>query len=64
MNNSLSIQGFRDNKKEAVAPVISIGSVINLNKKVMEKISKTETKKNLPQFYTKPIFKTKKYDFL
>src|SRR5689334_2653417 len=44
-----------------LAPVIPMRSAPKENDKPGRKVSKLKEDVNLPQFYTKPIFRTKKY---
>jgi hypothetical protein len=64
MSNSLSLQNFEDITTSALAPVIPMRSVPSENDKQIRKVSKVKGEKEVPLFYTKPIFKTKKYDLL
>jgi len=47
-----------------LAPVIPLRSATKENSKPGKKVSKLEEDLDLPLFYTKPIFRTKKYDLL
>jgi hypothetical protein len=51
-------------QKTALAPVIHLRPAPKENGKPSRKVSKTKEDLNVPLFYTKPIFKTKKYDLL
>lgn len=64
MNSSLPIQRYREANLKGFAPIVSIRPVIKPSVREKEKLQKTEIKKDIPHFYTKPIFKAKKHDFL
>jgi hypothetical protein len=49
---------------KTLAPVISLRSAPKENSRPGRKVSKLKEDLNLPMFYTKPIFRTKKYDLL
>jgi hypothetical protein len=64
-NKSASLQYTRDFTVARLAPVISLKP---LSKEVINKpkrrVSKPKMENELPQFYNKPIYKSKKYDLL
>lgn len=64
MNNSLHIQSLRSIRKGRFVPVVPLWHAGKLVKKKNQKVSLEGVKKELPHFYTKPIFKAKKHDFL
>jgi hypothetical protein len=64
MSNSLSLQSHEELTTNILAPVIPMRSVPSENHKQKRKVSNAEREKKTPLFYTKPIFKTKKYDLL
>jgi hypothetical protein len=64
MSNSQSLQNFEDITRNALAPVVPMRSVPSENNKQLRKVSKVKPEKREPLFYTKPIFKSKKYDLL
>jgi len=67
MSNRLLLQSPGEITIRALAPVIPIRSVSSENYKQTRKVSKVKLEKKekgTPLFYTKPIFKTKKYDLL
>jgi hypothetical protein len=64
MSNSLSLQHFEDITRNALAPVIPMRPVPSENHKQKRKVSKVKREEEMPLFYTKPIFKSKKYDLL
>jgi len=47
-----------------LAPVIPLRSAHKENGRPVRKVSKLKEDSDLPLFYTRPIFKTKKYDLL
>ena len=63
-NNSVSLQYSHDFATPKLAPVISLKPISKAIIKPKRKISKAKTENELPQFYTKPIYKSKKYDLL
>jgi hypothetical protein len=64
-NKSASLQYTHDLTVARLAPVISLKP---LSKEVISKpkrrVLKPKTENELPQFYNKPIYKSKKYDLL
>ncbi|MER3499051.1 MAG: hypothetical protein C4308_10675 [Chitinophagaceae bacterium] len=64
MNNSLQRRNREEEVKTTLAPVIPLRSVRVEEKRESRKVSREEKEERLPLFYTKPIFKTKKYDLL
>jgi hypothetical protein len=64
MKEGLLLQNMADTIIKTQAPVISIRSVIKENSKQREETSKMKVEKKMPLFYTGPIFKSKKHDFL
>lgn len=64
MSNYLSIERLDDITVKAAAPVIPIWPVTRENSKCRKRVSKKKAEKKIPLFYTAPIFKSKKHDFL
>jgi hypothetical protein len=64
-NKSAPLQYTHDFAVPRLAPVISLKpiskEIINRPKR---KVSKPKIENELPQFYNKPIYKSKKYDLL
>jgi hypothetical protein len=58
------MQDFEDVRPRSLAPVISIRSAQPETENKKTRISRKSREDKAPLFYTKPIFKTKKYDFL
>jgi len=63
-NNSAPLQYSHDFTTPRLAPVISLKPISKAIVKPKRKISKQKPENELPQFYTKPIYKSKKYDLL
>jgi hypothetical protein len=63
-NNSAPLQYSNDFTTPKLAPVISLKPISKAVIKPKRKVSKPKTENELPQFYTKPIYKSKKYDLL
>ena len=63
-NKSASLQYRRDFAVARLAPVISLKPISKEIIKPKRKVSKPKTENELPQFYNKPIYKSKKYDLL
>ena len=63
-NKSASLQYTHDFTVPRLAPVISLKPISKEVIKPKRKISKPKTEAELPQFYDKPIYKSKKYDLL
>jgi hypothetical protein len=63
-NNSAPLQYSHDFASPRLAPVISLKPISKAVIKPKRKVSKPKTENELPQFYTKPIYKPKKYDLL
>lgn len=64
MNASRQGQIRLDSEIKLLAPVIPISPVKIAPEKQVENIRRQATKNEIPQFYTQPIFKARKYDFL
>jgi hypothetical protein len=64
MTSSLPRQQQENFEARKLAPLIPLRSAPKENRKPRRKVSKQEEDLNAPSFYTKPIFKTKKYDLL
>jgi len=62
MSNNLSIERLHD--ITGAAPVIPIWHVTRKNGKRRKRVSKKKAEKKIPLFYTAPIFKPRKHDFL
>jgi hypothetical protein len=63
-NNSSPLQYSHEFTAPRLAPVISLKPISKAIIKPKRRISKPKTENELPQFYTKPIYKPKKYDLL
>lgn len=66
-NKSAPLQYTHDFTVPRLAPVISLKPVPKEIIKPKRKVSKSKTdkeEKNLPEFYNKPIYRSKKYDLL
>jgi len=67
-NKSAPLQYTHDFTVPRLAPVISLKPISKeINKEIIRpkrKVSKPKTESQLPQFYDKPIYKSKKYDLL
>jgi hypothetical protein len=64
MNNSVPIQRLEDITIRPLAPIIPMKSVPKENNTQKRRILKTKTEKKTPEFYDKPIYRSKKYDLL
>lgn len=64
MNNTLLLKEPEDITAKLIAPIIPIWSVTRKNVIQKEKEKVVKEKKKIPLFYTAPIFKSKKHDFL
>jgi hypothetical protein len=64
MNNRLPVQDFESVGARKPAPVIHLRSSASENQVEKRNSDGKKTEKKIPLFYTKPIFKTKKYDLL
>ncbi len=64
MNNTLSPKEPENTLAKLMAPVIPIWPVTRKNTSQKEQIVKEKMEKKIPLFYTAPIFKSKKHDFL
>lgn len=64
MSNYLSIERLDDITAKAAASVIPIWPVTRKNGKRRKRVSKKKAEKKIPLFYTAPIFKPRKHDFL
>jgi hypothetical protein len=64
MNKSASLQYTHDFTVPRLAPVISLKPVPKEIIKPKKRVLKPKTENELPQFYDKPIYKSKKYDLL
>jgi hypothetical protein len=64
MSSGLLLRDREDVTTKALAPVISIQSAIKEPCKQKEEAPKMKAEKKTPLFYAKPIFKSKKHDFL
>jgi hypothetical protein len=64
MNSSLPIQRYPEVNVKGLANIVPIRPVIKPSVIEKEKLQKTGIIKEVPHFYTKPIFKAKKHDFL
>jgi len=65
MKQNASSTTTRRNRKRAQAPAISIRYTRHIKKESSEhhgKVSNDKTNKELPLYYTEPIFKAKKHD--
>jgi hypothetical protein len=63
MSHSLRLERFPDSERN-LAPVVSISTIRKAIPKKKKYVPKEAAKKELPPFYTEPIFKAKKHDFL
>ena len=64
-NKSAPLQYTHDFTVPRLAPVISLKPISKETiNKPKRKVSKSKTENELPQFYNKPIYKSKKYDLL
>jgi len=63
MNNSVSIK-IKDITVKQLAPVIPLRSLPKDEARQKRKVSLVKTENNQAGFYTKPIYKSKKYDLL
>ena len=63
-NNSAPLQYSHDFTAPRLAPVISLKPISKVAPKPKRKVSKPKAENELPEFYTKPIYKPKKYDLL
>jgi hypothetical protein len=63
MNNKLPTAKLEDITTNTLVSAIAIRSVPNENNKHKRRVSNVKLEDETP-FYTKPIFKTKKYDLL
>ena len=61
---NLPIERFDENKRRTPALIIPISSIKTPIEKKRETVTRDAVKKELPKFYTEPIFKARKYDFL
>ena len=64
MNNTLSLKEPDNTPANLIAPVIPIWAVTRKNTRQKEPIVMEKMEKKIPLFYTAPIFKSKKHDFL
>jgi hypothetical protein len=64
MINNAPLQYSHDFTTPRLAPVISLKPISKTITKSKRKVSKQKEENELPQFYTKPIYKSKKYDLL
>lgn len=64
MNNGLLLRDREDTTTKALARIISMQPIIKKNYTQKEETSKMKAEKKIPLFYTAPIFKPKKHDFL
>lgn len=64
MSNQLLLPKYADTTYKPPALVIPIRNYIKKNDMQEETFSKKTKEKEQPFFYTKPIFKANKYDFL
>ena len=64
MTTNLSGQIRLDSEIKPLAPIIPISPARVAPEKQAEKICPQAIKNEIPLFYTQPIFKAKKYDFL
>lgn len=62
MNNNLSPQEIEDMRDKLMAPVISLWEVNTKDTRQKKIVAKGKMKITL--FYTSPIFKSRKHDFL
>jgi len=63
-NNSAPLQYSHDFTAPRLAPVILLKPISKAVSKPRKKVSKPKAENELPEFYTKPIYKSKKYDLL
>jgi len=63
-NKSAPLQYTHDFTVPRLAPVISLKPISKEVKTTKRKVSKPKIENKLPQFYDKPIYKSKKYDLL
>jgi hypothetical protein len=63
-NKTASLQYTHDFTVPRLAPVISLKPIAKEVNRPKKKVSKPKTEKELPHFYDKPIYKSKKYDLL
>jgi hypothetical protein len=64
MNIISPLPNLEDITIRPLAPVIPMKSVTKENNKLKRKVSKVKLEKGMPLFYSKPIYKPKKYDLL
>jgi len=64
MSNSLFGERLDDSAVNPVAPVIPIWQARRKYGRRKKGVSKKKVEKKMPLFYTSPIFKPKKHDFL
>jgi hypothetical protein len=64
MKESLLLRNVNNTINSTPAPVIPIWPVFKENINQKERTSKIEAEKKMPLFYTEPMFKSKKHDFL
>ena len=63
-NKGAPLQYIHDFTVPRLAPVISLKPISKEINKPKRKVPETKTANELPQFYNKPIYKSKKYDLL
>lgn len=63
-NNSAPLQYSHDFTVPRLAPVISLKPITKEVIKRKRKIAKSKKENELPHFYDKPIYRSKKYDLL
>jgi hypothetical protein len=64
MSNSLFIERLEDSTVNTIAPVISIWQARRKYGQRKKRVAKKKVEQKIPLFYTAPIFKPKKHDFL
>ena len=63
-NKGAPLQYIHDFTVPRLAPVISLKPISKEINKPKRKVAKPQAENQLPQFYSKPIYKSKKYDLL
>ena len=64
MGGNVMLRKFEERATKTLAPVIPIQPVNQKRDNPKEKNAKENVREGLPLFYTAPIFKAKKHDFL
>ncbi|MFI5185181.1 MAG: hypothetical protein ACHQF0_00490 [Chitinophagales bacterium] len=64
MNNNSSLKQAKDIVVRPLAPVIPLKVLAKKENNKKRKVSNAKLEKSQPEFYNKPIYKSKKYDLL